>query len=223
MAELSTAKLDDNIFLTHVDATTWLKDHGQPLESMVTAEAISSQLVFHAIRYRTNDDASSSTTFVTSALLPVPTIAWIQRQGPMMVLDEGEIGLVVKKVTYRRAGVEEKGLVMPKQGKVAAGEVILRERPVVLLPRLVFLGTVEKNSTNIFDTLANRVSDIVDSKFGSPKTRLMKLSNSKPCSSRELEGIVRSNGLSLVLGSEDVFTGVFIRIARCNHSYVFPT
>jgi hypothetical protein len=202
MAELSDAKLDDN---------------------MDIAEAISSQLVFHTIRYRTNDDASSSTTFVTSALLPVPAIAWIQRQGPMMMLDEGETGTIVKKVTYGRKGVEEKGRMMPIKREVVTGEVILRERPVVLLPRSVFLGQLEMNSIDIFDTLGSRVSDIVDSKAGSPKTKLMKLSNSKPRSSCQLEGIIRSNGLSLVLNSKDLFTGVFIRIARCNHSYVLST
>jgi hypothetical protein len=84
-------------------------------------------------------------------------------------------------VVYKKTDPEhsdEKKLIA-KRG-ITPGDVLLAERPVIILPASVVLGEAQMTQAAIFENLYQRVSDIVEdsaSKLGSPRARLMKLKN----------------------------------------------
>jgi hypothetical protein len=192
----------------------------------------------HCIRYETESTKDGNPTiasFVTSSLLPSHAISWLEKLGPLKFSNLDSDPLIYKTPDSDRSGAKKpvslmerkKTVVVPEEKKLlcrrsaSPGQVLARENPVILLPAAMLTGGAEMDVGAVFDNLRDRVSDIVEDpagKAGSPRARLMKLSNSHPRSFSMLEGIIRTNGLSLTLSSQENISGVFIRIARCNHS-----
>jgi hypothetical protein len=214
---------DSNVFDSSAEALKWAQANrvnGLAADALAAAgsEAPPAEsLVFHNVPYLLPDDADSSIVareFTTSCLLRSDDAERLHGREPLSpALAPQTSAFVVQKVTVpaiqRMARANDVG--MHASRAIASSEVIVVERPTLLLPSHLWLGAMNQDALQIIVTLLSRL----------PQTQasaVKNLKNAKPKPISVEEGIVRTNGLAVDLGNGGpAYTGILLNISRCNH------
>lgn len=128
------------------------------------------------------------------------------------------------KRCYRIYPVENQGLGMFATRDIEPGEIIVSERPVLLLPGgIPYLRFQNNPITVLWDRLRKEQASLLEGLFN-----CWPLSQSSKSPTTDIrKGIIDTNALGLEFfpepGLDDTYAGIFPEIARCNHRYVQPT
>jgi hypothetical protein len=212
-------KKDENVFEDPESAVMWAQDHGINLDkAMFDGPKGLSPYVFHSIRYKEADFmAVDDVSFETSCLIHVQHLETMEKRlfiTPHLPIDPASIA--VSPVPDR---ADDKGLFATDL--IEAGTIAISERPTIILPNTISLGSLEKDKNDISRTLFEHLPVVFNDRPGWQVKLLRDLKNAKSPAECLEEGIIRTNSLAITLeqDTDPNYNGVFLKLSRCNHRY----
>jgi hypothetical protein len=207
---------NSNIFENRSLAEEWAKIRNIEMhKALLDGSKELSPYVFHSVRY---DAGDGDVDFETSCLLPLEDLDIFKsiQSLPIPSPHTTSSFIEVRPVPGRD---DDSGLFATHS--IDSGSVILYERPTLMLPVFIPLGSLEMDKKNIISTMFGRLPSAEDDRPGWQAIALRGLKSSIPQASFPEEGIIRTNGLAITLEhSAHPYSGVFLQTSRCNHRRV---
>jgi hypothetical protein len=211
----------DNVLGTPSEAEAWIQMKGLVFRLPKNDESVP-RLILRTIRYQDDEraDGVDSDSFVTAALLTEPAQRFIDNITPLRMDSHSSFDLTTSSTKKKELGGGP-GIGRYATREINNGELVIAEKPSVLLPTCIGLGGLQISPSELFISLFERLAKAPGKTKKTQAENVGKLKNLKTssCSCPE-EGIVRTNGIQVDIGGES-YSAVFFRIARINHSYAW--
>jgi hypothetical protein len=205
-----TRPYNENLFKTLPEAEAFASSRGLSLGGMVQKLETHDPGSFTFCTIEFPGISEGSLSFITSCLLHSEDKVLIEALHPFhdALLPVAELAIEVKPVPDHS---DEHGL-FASTTAIPTGSIIAVERPSVVFPVSMPLGSLDMEAIDVCRTLFGQLGG-----SSNQAKELRLLANSHPNVSCKEEGIMRTNGLGISITATSSHSGVFSKISRCNH------